>query len=127
MGRHLCRAARGGKCSLYMAILGRYILAMSTINISTLKNQLSAVLQRVRRGEEVVVMDRDRPIARLGPVRHAVGAGDHATVLAELEQRGILTIATRPRPTRQWIERQCVRGVRGSAVQALLKEREEGR
>jgi prevent-host-death family protein len=36
-------------------------------NIATLKNSLSRYLRAVREGEEVVVFDRDRPVARLVP------------------------------------------------------------
>jgi prevent-host-death family protein len=43
--------------------------AMRTVNIGTLKNQLSAHLRYVREGEEVVVMDRNRPVARILPFR----------------------------------------------------------
>ncbi|MBI4238678.1 MAG: type II toxin-antitoxin system prevent-host-death family antitoxin [Deltaproteobacteria bacterium] len=99
---------------------------MSTINISSLKNQLSAVLRRVRRGEEVLVMDRDRPVARLSPARHHGVPGDDAAFLAELERRGVITPAARRRPTRQWIEQRILKGVKGGAVRALLAEREEG-
>lgn len=40
---------------------------MRTVNIGTLKNQLSAYLQYVRNGEEVIVRDRKRPVARILP------------------------------------------------------------
>jgi antitoxin (DNA-binding transcriptional repressor) of toxin-antitoxin stability system len=40
---------------------------MRTVNIGDLKNKLSAYLQYVRNGEEVVVRDRDVPIARILP------------------------------------------------------------
>jgi prevent-host-death family protein len=41
---------------------------MRTANIGTLKNQLSAYLRYVRNGEEVVVCDRNVPIARILPL-----------------------------------------------------------
>ena len=41
---------------------------MQTVNIAELKNNLSAYLERVRHGEEVIVKDRNRPIARLMPL-----------------------------------------------------------
>ncbi len=40
---------------------------MKTINVSTLKATLSAALHRVRAGETIVVMDRNTPIAEIGP------------------------------------------------------------
>ncbi len=41
---------------------------MRTVNIADLKNNLSAHLKRVRAGEELLVKDRNRPIARLVPL-----------------------------------------------------------
>ena len=40
---------------------------MKTVNIGELRNQLSAYLQYVRNGEEVVIKDRNRPVARILP------------------------------------------------------------
>jgi len=45
---------------------------MRTVNIADLKNNLSAWLEQVRNGEELVVKDRNTPIARLMPL----AAGD---------------------------------------------------
>ncbi|MGH9605541.1 MAG: type II toxin-antitoxin system Phd/YefM family antitoxin [Terracidiphilus sp.] len=42
---------------------------MKTVNIGTLKNQLSAYLKYVQNGEEVVVRDRKKPVARILPIR----------------------------------------------------------
>jgi prevent-host-death family protein len=41
---------------------------MKTVKISELKANLSAHLRRVSGGEEVVVCDRNRPIARIVPI-----------------------------------------------------------
>ncbi len=56
---------------------------MQTVNIAELKNNLSAYLEKVRMGEEVIVKDRNRPIARLLPL--AV-----KDVEAELVAQGVL-------------------------------------
>ncbi len=40
----------------------------SAVRIGDLKNNLSAHLQRVRAGEEILVCDRDTPIAKLVPL-----------------------------------------------------------
>lgn len=45
---------------------------MRTVNIGTLKNELSAYLRYVRAGEEIVVRDRNVPIARILPLPAAV-------------------------------------------------------
>ena len=42
---------------------------MRTANIGVLKNQLSAYLKFVRNGEEVVICDRNIPVARIVPLQ----------------------------------------------------------
>jgi prevent-host-death family protein len=42
---------------------------MKTVNIGTLKNKLSSYLQDVKNGEEVIVQDRKKPIARIVPIK----------------------------------------------------------
>lgn len=39
----------------------------STVGIAELRRNLSKYLQRVQRGERLVVTDRNRPVAELGP------------------------------------------------------------
>jgi prevent-host-death family protein len=41
---------------------------MSSVGIGELKNRLSAYLDRVRRGEEIIVRDRSRPFAKIVPL-----------------------------------------------------------
>jgi len=41
---------------------------MRSVNIADLKNNLSRYLSEVRRGEEVLVKDRNKPIARIVPL-----------------------------------------------------------
>jgi len=42
---------------------------VGTVNIAELKDQLSSFLHRVRAGEELIIRDRDLPIAKIIPVR----------------------------------------------------------
>ena len=44
-------------------------MAMTRVKIAELKNNLSKYLRAVERGEEVEVTDRDRPIARIVPIK----------------------------------------------------------
>ena len=65
---------------------------MIRANISELRNGLSAYLRRVRRGESVLILDRDVPIARLTPVEGAAGVRQEREAyavgeLGEAEQR----------------------------------------
>jgi antitoxin (DNA-binding transcriptional repressor) of toxin-antitoxin stability system len=96
---------------------------MKKAGIAELKNRLSHYLQFVRRGQSVLVFDRDTPIARIDPVRAAPrpDAGDWT---AELERTGAL------RPpvaslARDW--RKHRPAIRADVVAALIEERSEGR
>jgi len=39
-----------------------------TVNIAELKNRLSAYLDQVREGEEIIIRDRRKPIAKIVPL-----------------------------------------------------------
>jgi antitoxin (DNA-binding transcriptional repressor) of toxin-antitoxin stability system len=43
-------------------------MAMKSVRIAQLKDHLSGHLRAVEAGEEVLVLDRDRPIARIVPI-----------------------------------------------------------
>lgn len=70
---------------------------MKTATISETKNGLSALLDRVRHGESVLITDRSRPVARLEPVAGAEDAGPDEGRLARLERAGIIRRAHRGR------------------------------
>jgi prevent-host-death family protein len=57
---------------------------MRSVNIADLKAQLSAHLQLVRDGEEVLVCDRNKPVARIVPIRME----DHSEHERRLIERG---------------------------------------
>ncbi len=44
-----------------------YLVVMKSVGIAELKSRLSEYLRRVRRGQTIVVLDRQTPIARLVP------------------------------------------------------------
>ncbi len=46
----------------------------STVGIAELRQNLSRYLRRVERGERLLVTDRNRPVAELGPPTTAAGA-----------------------------------------------------
>ncbi len=55
---------------------------MKTVNIGELKNQLSGYLQYVKNGEEVVVRDRNVPVARILPFRQGSDWDQEAQLVA---------------------------------------------
>ena len=67
---------------------------MRTVNISDLKAQLSAHIQLVRDGEEVLVCDRNKPVARIVPCR----LEDRSEQEQRLVARGVLTPPLKKRP-----------------------------
>lgn len=99
---------------------------MLTVNISTLKNQLSAFLKKVRKGEEILIMDRTQVIAKVSRVFNPSVHTNEEARITDLEQRGILRRASGKKLTRKWFEQHPPIPIKGSAVEALLKEREEG-
>ncbi len=109
--------------SLDRAMIHSYDKAMKKARISELKNRLSHYLRFVRRGQSVLVYDRDRPIARIDPVRDPGPLGD-ADQMAELERSGAVRPPTAALPT-GWLDRRA--NVNANVVEALLEERESGR
>lgn len=81
---------------------------MRSTNIADLRNRLTQYLQEVRAGEEIIVRDRQRPIAKIVPFTvDDDDADDAALVAAGLMRKGSGAIppsfwkARRPRVTRQ--------------------------
>lgn len=60
---------------------------MRTAKISELKAKLSAHIEYVKRGEEVLILDRDTPVARLVS---AEAAGDDDDEMRQLIAKGII-------------------------------------
>lgn len=88
--------------------------------VSEVKARLSEYLARVRGGEEVVITDRGRPVARL------VAVAEREPHLADLERRGLLRPATAPLPD-DFFEIPLPRSDGASVLEALIEERREGR
>lgn len=71
---------------------------MRTVNISDLKARLSAHLQFVRDGEELLVCDRNKPVARIIPC----SADDEPERERRLIARGILVPPKKRRSPLPW-------------------------
>ena len=96
---------------------------MKTATISEAKNHLSELLARVKQGETVLILDRDKPVARIVPIEVTDRTDDER--LADLERRGVIRrAATPPRKTLP-PQIELPEGV--SILEALLREREEAR
>jgi len=97
---------------------------MKTAAVSQLKASISEYLSKVKAGEEVLVTDRGKPIARLVPVdRDVTELPPH---LLMLEKVGLVRIGSGRIKAGFWdLERP--KDGKGLAIKALLEEREEGR
>lgn len=91
---------------------------MRTISVSEAKNQLSALLDRVKAGEEALILERGVPVARLSPVSGGSGDG-----LALLERKGLIR-----RGLGQAVDLDALPWPnKAGALEVLLRDREEGR
>ncbi len=99
---------------------------MKTATISEAKNRLSEYLRAVKRGEQVLILDRRIPVARLVPV-DPVGDFDEPARLAVLERTGVIRRARRKGVAKLLLQPppKLPRGM--SVLEALLAERRRGR
>jgi prevent-host-death family protein len=99
---------------------------MKRTSITDAKNRLSALIDRVRHGETVIIEDRGLPVAQLAPVAGRSDTTD-ADRLARLERQGILRPAGARKPGKR-LRTAPPRGGRGLALSRLVRaERDEGR
>ena len=95
---------------------------MKTVNIAELKAQLSAHIQRVRDGEEVLVCDRNKPVARIVPCR----LEEHSKHEQRLIADGRLTPPLNKRPRSvSWPEPPG--NVSDEVIEQVWREEREGR
>lgn len=64
-----------------------------SVNVAELRRGLSGYLKRVRRGEEILIRDRNLPIARIVPLSDA---GEYSQELLELAAEGAIRLPKRP-------------------------------
>jgi prevent-host-death family protein len=98
---------------------------MQKANIAELKNNLSRYLRKVRAGETVLIMDRNRPIAR---IERVAAPESEAERLARLVAAGVLIPPKNPIGKKKLMEilkRNPVECKR-SLVDAVIEERREG-
>jgi prevent-host-death family protein len=95
--------------------------SMQTVNIAELKNNLSAYLELVRAGEEVLVKDRHRPIAKLVPL--TIGEDIEVEEL-EMAAAGLVRLPTSSLPPSFW-KMPAPRVSLKDAVAAVRAERDE--
>ncbi len=96
---------------------------MKTATITEAKNGLSALIDRVREGESVLITDRGIPVAVLEPAQGRVNLDER---IARLERAGTLRRGTGEPPV-EMIRNPGPKGRDGlTLVQAVLEERQSG-
>lgn len=96
---------------------------MKRAAVSTLKATLSACLAKVKAGDEVLVVERGKPIAKLVPLSKD---GHVSESLRDLIRAGLVRPGTGKLPAGFWkLPRPKDRQSRG--LDALLADRSEGR
>ena len=99
---------------------------MKKATLTETKNNLSALIDQVRHGESLLILDRGVPVARVESVARSVpSAGGR---LARLERLGLVIRASGElRPARILEEAPPLPEGGASALAALVAERESGR
>jgi prevent-host-death family protein len=93
---------------------------MKTATITEAKNRLSSLIDHVREGESILILDRGVPVATLEPIARRP---DVAGRLRRLERAGVVRIGSAPPPI-DLLRRPGPKLPDGvSAVQAILEER----
>jgi prevent-host-death family protein len=96
---------------------------MIQVGVADLKARLSEYLARVQAGEEIVVADRGRPVARLVPAVPNDLTEDAR--LRDLQRRGLIRLGTGAVPEEYW-SMELPEDPNGLLRAALEAERAEG-
>ncbi|PIV82449.1 MAG: hypothetical protein COZ32_05245 [Nitrospirae bacterium CG_4_10_14_3_um_filter_53_41] len=99
-------------------------MIMKTAAISKLKASLSQFLARVKAGEEVLVTERGKPVAKIIPLDQ--GDTEISAHLLTLERAGLASVGTGKLPKDFW-NLPRPKDKKGSALKSLLENREQGR
>lgn len=95
---------------------------MRTVNIAELKNRLSTYLNFAKAGEEVIIRDRNKPVARLVPYV-AVDATEEEL---ELVAKGLMRLPKKTLDVEAFLAMPRAKLSGNAGTQALIDEREEG-
>ena len=95
---------------------------MRSVNIAELKNRLSTYITFARGGEEIVIRDRNLPVAKLIPF----SAGDASDEEMMLVAAGKMRLPEEPLDVEQLFKIKTGKVKSSDAIAALLSDREEG-
>jgi prevent-host-death family protein len=97
---------------------------MTTATISFARNNLSALLRKVRRGEDILILDRKQPVARLSGIDTRTAGWDAR--MADLARRGIVRPPSKAFDLKTFRRMPLAKARRGAdIVAALVADREQ--
>jgi len=99
---------------------------MKKASITEAKNGLSALIDGLRRGTSVLIVDRGRPVARLEPVSNAAAVLEDGRLM-RLVREGIVRPARSSLPKSLLSTRPPSAKSGASVLSVLLEERRQGR
>lgn len=99
---------------------------MKKTSITEAKNSLSALIDGLKGGSPVLIMDRGRPVARLEPVVTEHASDDQGR-LSRLVREGVVRPGRVPFSKKLFTDPLPRPTGGASAVAALIEERREGR
>lgn len=95
---------------------------MSAVNIRDLKTNLSSHLNKVRAGGEIVILDRNTPIAKIIPFDPVV---EPTAEEMQLVADGVLRLPTEVLPDSFWDEPEISEVSAELLIQAIKSDRDE--
>lgn len=95
---------------------------MRSVNIAELKNQLSRYLNFAKDGEEIVIRDRNLPVAKLVPFSPQEASEEELLLVAA----GKMRLPKSPLKVEELLKIPTGRLEGSEGTQALLEDREEG-
>jgi prevent-host-death family protein len=99
---------------------------MKTATLTETKNHLSALIDRVRHGETILILDRGRAVARLVSVLAEESSAPEGRV-DRLERQGLLRRARAPKSPDLFKRPRPQASGGASILETLLEERRSGR
>ncbi|MGH9412223.1 MAG: type II toxin-antitoxin system Phd/YefM family antitoxin [Terriglobales bacterium] len=96
---------------------------METVNIARLRNGLCAYIAKVRRGEEIVIRDRNLPVAKLVPI----DTSDLSEEDLDLVASGQMRLPSKRFDLDEFLRLPGGNATLEDAVAAALAEREDDR
>ena len=97
---------------------------MKHATVTKLKATLSEYLTRVKAGEEVIITERGKVIAKIVP--YLLDGSSVSRHLLELARAGLIRIGSGKLPDKFW-QMPRPKDTGGTGLRALLEERAEGR